>query len=113
MAFRDLIEAIMDLYALTDRRIAQELGDRIKALRLRKNITQQALADTTMLSLNTIKSLEFGKCKLSTLIAVLRELESLDHLNSFIPEVSISPVQLSKLRGKARERASGKRAKDK
>lgn len=103
----------MDLYAITDQRIEQDLGNRIKALRLRKNITQQALAETTMLSLNTIKSLESGKGKLSTLIAVLRELKSLEHLNSFIPEVSISPLQLSKLHGKERERASGKRVKNK
>jgi len=102
----------MDLYAATDKRIEEELGHRIKALRLRKNITQQALANTTMLSLNTIKSLESGKGKLSSLIAVLRQLNALDHLNNFIPEVSISPLQLLKLRGKKRERASGKRVKD-
>ena len=103
----------MNTHALTDKRIGKELGNRIKALRLRKNITQQALADTTMLSLNTIKSLEDGKGKLSTLIAVLRGLDALDHFNNFIPDVSISPLQLSKSHGKRRERASGKRVKDK
>lgn len=102
----------MNLYAATDKQIEKDLGNRIKALRLRKNIPQQDLAERTMLSLNTIKALESGRGKLSTLIAVLRELKALDHLNSFIPEVSISPLQLSKLRGKERERASGKRVKD-
>ena len=103
----------MDLYSLSDKGIEEELGGRIRALRLRKNITQKELAGATALSLNVIKSLESGRGKLSTLIAVLRELGALDHLNSFIPEPSISPIQLAKMQGKERERASGERLKDK
>ncbi|MBI3771504.1 MAG: helix-turn-helix domain-containing protein [Gammaproteobacteria bacterium] len=103
----------MDLYSLSDKGIEKELGRRIRALRLRKNVTQKELAETTALSLNVIKSLESGRGKLSTLIAVLRELGALDHLNSFIPEPSISPIQLAKMHGKGRERASGERFKDK
>jgi len=103
----------MDLYTLSDKGIEEEIGSRIRALRLRKNITQKELAEATALSLNVIKSLESGRGKLSTLIAVLRELGTLDHLDSFIPEPSISPIQLAKMQGKGRERASGKRLKDK
>jgi transcriptional regulator with XRE-family HTH domain len=103
----------MDLYTLSDRGIAQELGNRIKALRLRKNITQKQLAEAATLSLNAIKSLESGRGKLSTIIAVLRELGALEQLDSFIPETSISPMQLARMRGKVRERASGERRKEK
>ena len=103
----------MDLYSLSDKGIEKELGDRIRALRLRKNVTQKELAEATMLSLNVIKSLESGRGKLSSLVAVLRELGALDHLNSFIPESTISPIQLARMRGKGRERASGERLKDK
>ncbi len=103
----------MDLYSLSDRGIQAELGARIRALRLRKNVTQIALAEATTLSLNVIKSLESGRGKLSTLIAVLRELGALEQLNSFIPELSISPLQLARMQGRHRERASGKRLKDK
>ncbi len=103
----------MDFYSLSDKGVEEELGNRIKALRLRKNITQKELAEAATLSLNAIKSLESGRGKLSTLIAVLRELGALDHLNSFIPEPSISPIQLAKMQGKERERASGERLKDK
>ena len=103
----------MDFYSLSDKAVEDELGNRIKALRLRKNITQKELAEAATLSLNAIKSLESGRGKLSTLIAVLRELGALDHLNSFIPEPSISPIQLAKMQGKERERASGERLKDK
>lgn len=99
----------MDFYSLSDKAIEDELGGRIKALRLRKNITQKELAEATTLSLNSIKALESGRAKLSTIIAVLRELGALEQLNNFIPEPSISPLQLAKMQGKERERASGDR----
>ena len=101
----------MDFYTLSDKYIEKELGHRIKALRLGKNITQKELAEATTLSLNSIKSLESGRGKLSTLIAVLRELGALEHLDNFIPEISISPIQLAKMQGHVRKRASGERLK--
>jgi len=101
----------MDFYTHSDKYIAKELGHRIKTLRLRKNMTQKALADATTLSLNSIKSLESGRGKLATVIAVLRELEALDHLDNFIPEISISPMQLAQMQGRVRKRASGERSK--
>ena len=101
----------MDFYALSDKYIERELGNRLKSLRLQRNITQKDLAEATTLSLNSIKSLESGRGKLSTLIAVLRELGALDHLDSFIPEISISPMQLAKMQGRVRKRASGERPK--
>ena len=101
----------MDLYTLSDKAIAKELGQRLKTLRLQRDITQQQLAEATTLSLNTIKTLEAGRGKLASLIAVLRELEALDQLEHFIPKPSVSPLQLIRLQGKVRERASGTRRK--
>lgn len=101
----------MDFYSMTDKRIADELGGRFKSLRLRKNLTQQQLADASALSLNAIKALESGKGKISTIVAVLRELGALDELNSFIAEPGVSPLQLVKLQGKQRQRASHRRGK--
>jgi transcriptional regulator with XRE-family HTH domain len=103
----------MNIYTLSDKAIERELGHRIRALRLRKNVTQEELAGSVTLSLNAIKSLESGRGKLSTLIAVLRELGGLDQLDSFIPETLVSPLQLARMQGKRRERASGARAKKK
>lgn len=103
----------MDFYSLSDKSIEEELGRRLKALRLQKNVTQQELAEATTLSLNVIKSFESGRGKLSNLIAILRELGALDQLDTFIPESSISPLQLAKMQGKQRERASGVRIKNK
>lgn len=102
----------MDFFELSNNAIGKELGSRIKARRLEQNRTQEELAKATTLSLNVIKSLESGKGKLSTIIAVLRELKALDQLNNFIPEVRISPLQLARMQGKKRQRASGKRPKD-
>ena len=99
----------MDFYTLSDKAIEAELGNRLKALRLQKNITQKELADATTLSLNVIKALESGRGKLASIIAVLRELGALDHLDNLIPETTISPLQLAKMQGKVRERASGER----
>ena len=96
---------------MSDKAVAQEIGQRIRGLRLRKNISQKDLADATMLSLNSIKSLESGRGKLSSLIAVLRQLGALEQLDSLLPESYFSPMQLVKMQGKVRERASGERSK--
>jgi putative transcriptional regulator len=102
----------MSFYPMTDKGIGAEIGRRLRSLRLRRNLTQQQLAEAAALSLNTIKSLEAGKGKLSSLIAVLRELQALDELDNLIPDISISPLQLARQQGKKRQRASGKRGKE-
>ncbi len=99
----------MDFYSMTDQAIAAELGQRIRSLRLRRNVTQQQLATTTALSLNVIKSLEAGRGKLSSLIAVLRELGALQELDQCIPPPVVSPLQLARSQGRQRRRASGHR----
>ena len=96
----------MEFHSLSDKGIEQELGQRIKTLRLQKNKTQQWLATKTTLSLNSIKALESGRGKIATIIAVLRELDALEQLNNFIPEITISPLQLAKNQGKIRQRAT-------
>jgi transcriptional regulator with XRE-family HTH domain len=119
MAYITLIDdimAVMDYYASSDTVIIQELGDRIRQLRLRKNITQEALAERTLLAVGTIKSMESGKGKLLTLITILRELDALDQLDKFIPPVTISPIVMAAASTKAsntRQRATGTRRKDK
>jgi transcriptional regulator with XRE-family HTH domain len=100
----------MDFYSMADKGIEIELGNRLKSLRLRKNITQQELAEATTLSLNAVKALEKGRGKLSTLIAVLRELGALQELDNLIPAATVSPLQLAKMQGKKRRRASGSRS---
>lgn len=99
----------MDFYPLTDSAIEAEIGARLKALRLRRNTTQQDLADAAGLSVTAIKGLESGRGRLASLIAVLRALSALDQLDQFIAEITVSPLQLARRQGKQRERASGRR----
>ena len=96
----------MDYYIASDTAILKELGKRIRKLRLRRNITQEDLAERAVLAVGTVKSLEAGKAKLSTLVAVLRELGALDQLDQFIPPVTISPISMAEANKKpARRRA--------
>lgn len=100
----------MDYYAMTDIGVAKEIGNRVRELRLRKNLTQLQLANAICVSRPTIDQLEKGNAKISTLIAVLRELNQLDALDMFLPEIPISPMQLAQQQGKKRVRAAGKRS---
>jgi len=99
---------INDYYTVSDSAILKELGKRLRALRIRKDITQEELGQRVLLAVGTIKSLEAGKGKLSTLVAVLRELGALEQLDQFIPPISISPLGMAKDKGrltKERQRA--------
>ena len=101
----------MNTYSMTDAAICREIGARLRQLRLRRNITQQQLADAAAVSLNVIKRMENGQGKLASLVAVLRELDGLDNLEHFIPAPEISPLQLARQQGKQRQRATGKRGR--
>jgi len=86
----------MDYYALTDVAIAELIGQRLRALRLRKNRTQSQLAERAALSVGTLQALESGRGKIENLITVLRELNALDGLDAFLPELQESPLALAK-----------------
>lgn len=84
---------------------AAELGEQIRALRLRANLDQVSLAERAGIGLTAIKNLESGKgATLKTLIKTLRILERADWLATLAPPVSISPLQMLKARP-ARQRA--------
>jgi putative transcriptional regulator len=117
MAYIGNIMTISDYYSASDSLILEELGHRIRALRRRNNLTQIALAERTLMAVGTIKSLEAGKGKLSTLVAVLRELGALDQLDRFIPPITISPLKMAdastRLVRTARARATAGKDKNK
>jgi len=96
----------MTLNHLTPHAIASELGDRIKAARLNANLSQKALAKKAGISLKAVTNGEKGKSTLESLIAILIALEITEQLNFFIPKQEISPIQLMKLQGKERKRAT-------
>lgn len=104
----------MNLDNMSDNEIQVELGIRLKRERLNLNMSQEQLARASGLSRRTITNAEGGSgCTLLTLIAILRALGRLNSLQNFIPEPELSPIQVSKLKGKQRSRATGTRGRSK
>ena len=100
----------MSIYGMSDRAILIEIGRRLKRKRLEKNLSQQTLADLAGLNRTTVRYLEQGSpFGVLTLVQVLRALGALDELDSFLPDPGVSPLQLAKMKGKERRRASPQR----
>lgn len=92
---------------LSNSQIEQELGKRLKAHRLERNISQSEVSTRSGLSRRTITAIENGEgSTLGTLIAILRALDALDTLDSFLPDPGISPMAMLKLRDDTRKYAS-------
>lgn len=99
---------------LSDPNIVKELGNKLKQIRLKKNITQDELAKISGLNRATISQFENGRAAtLLTLVQVLRALNKLELLNIFSEETEISPLQMAKLKTQNRQRASNKKAAEK
>ena len=102
---------IMELYGLSDKAILKEMGHRLKRKRLELNLTQADLAKTAGLNRTTISEAERGiSFSVQTLIQILRALHALDQIDAFLPDPGLSPLQLAKLKGLERRRASGSAA---
>lgn len=100
----------MQLSQLSPAALAEELGQRLKQARLNANITQAELAKRAGVSRKIVLSAEKGQAQLENFAALLLALGLAEQLNNFMPKPQISPIQLQKLQGKKRERASGRRA---
>jgi len=86
-----------------------ELGRQLRSLRLRRNITQQQLAEQAGVALNAVKKLEAGTgSTLASMVKVVRTLERTDWLESLAPAVTISPLRMLKTKS-VRRRASRKK----
>lgn len=93
----------------TTEELEAQLGLQIRALRLRRNVDQQALAERAGVALSALKNVESGKgSTLKTLLKVLRALDRLDWIASLSPTISISPLQMLKQKA-PRQRASSRR----
>lgn len=97
----------MGFSSFTPHAIATELGERVKIARLNADLTQKELALKAGISIKAVTNSEKGKSTLESMVAILVALEMVEQLNSFIPKQNISPVQLAKLKGKQRKRATG------
>jgi putative transcriptional regulator len=97
---------IMKFGGMSPAAIAEELGNRLKQARLNANLAQAEVAARTGLNRRTILNAEKGKVQLENFIAILDSLDMTDQLNLFLPVQEISPIQLAKLKGQERQRAS-------
>jgi len=98
---------MIDAYGMSNMELIAEIGRRLRKKRLNKNLSQKKLATISGISRTTISDVENGKMyTVLTLIQMLRGLQSLDEFDAFIPDLGISPLQLSKFNGSARRRAS-------
>ena len=100
---------------LTDEGVLRELGSRLAAARLARNLTQAALAEEAGVSKRTLERLESGEvvARLSAFVRVIRALGLIDRLDALVPAPAPSPVEQLKLAGRQRKRASGPRAEGK
>ncbi len=97
----------MSLNNLSDEQVLLEITQRVKQRRLNLNITQEELSKRAGVHVQTVKNFESGRTTtLLTFIQILRAFGDLDSLDAFLPHPGISPIELLKLKGKERERAS-------
>ncbi len=81
-----------DIYTLSDAQIRKRIGERIKASRLKQNITQDSLAESSSISRSSVQKVEAGEIKsFDTFLRILRTLGMLDDISSLCEEVQLSP----------------------
>ena len=95
---------------LTDDAILAEVGRRLTAERLSRNLTQQALSIEAGVSKTTVERAESGRSvTLPNFLRILRALDLLDGLEQLLAPPIASPVDLVRREGRRRQRASGRR----
>ncbi|MBN1278696.1 MAG: helix-turn-helix transcriptional regulator [Chlorobium sp.] len=94
---------------LTDEEILGELGGRLAQRRLELQLSQEALAEQAGVSKRTVERVEAGTTtQISSIIRVMRVLGLLERLEALVPEAGPRPLELLKLKDKARKRARTK-----
>ncbi|MBK6743835.1 MAG: helix-turn-helix transcriptional regulator [Hydrogenophilales bacterium] len=71
------------------------LGERLKRLRLSRNLDQRTTAEKAGISEKALRNLEAGRgSTVETLLRVLKALDHLQGLDMLAPEVSVNPLEL-------------------
>lgn len=102
-----------DIYTLSDTQLSKRIGEKLKAIRLKRNITQQSLAEASSISLSSVKKVENGAIgSFDTLLRILRTLGMLDSISTLFEEEQLSPSEyyqmVNKAKKQTRKRAVGK-----
>ncbi len=97
---------------LNDEVILKEIGRRLARRRMDLGCTQADLAEQSGIAKRTVERIEAGcSTQMSNMIRVLRVLGWLEGMDRLFPETGPSPMDLLKLKGKERQRATGRRAR--
>jgi transcriptional regulator with XRE-family HTH domain len=90
----------------TDRELLASIGQRLRALRKARGVTQEQAAERAGLARSTVSEAERGdNTTMLTVIRLLRVYGRLGALESFIPEPELSPM--ARLRERQRKKGEG------
>ena len=94
-------------YSMSDIAVLKEIGAQIRQMRLNRNVSQAKLGAISGLSRKAISDIERnGRCSMMSIVQILRALEKLELLNIFSTEFLVSPIQIAKMYGRQRKKAS-------
>lgn len=109
-----LLNAIImgEIYTLSDAQIQKRIGEKIKATRLKQNITQDSLAESSSISRSSVQKVEAGEIKsFDTFLRILRTLGMLNEISRLCDEEQLSPSEYYNMVNSAkkdrRKRAKG------
>lgn len=92
---------------MSDEAVLEEFGDRLSRARIDRDLTQAELAHEAGVSKRTVERIENGhSAQMSSVIRVLRALDMLENLDALVPEPGPRPVELLRMKGSERRRAS-------
>lgn len=92
------------------RTIVAELGQRLRAARLERNLSQTKVAENAGIGRVTLQRMEAGESpSLVNFVRVLSALGELDALHRLLPETAASPIDEVERRGRQRQRAGSTR----
>jgi len=87
----------MDLSYKTPEELQIVMGERLRSLRLSRNLTQRELADKAGLSLRALHNLEAGAgSTIESLVRVLKALNTANAIELLAPQSQVSPLMLLK-----------------
>jgi transcriptional regulator with XRE-family HTH domain len=84
-----------DIAFQTPKELQIALGERVRRLRLSRNIDQRATADKAGISEKALRNLEAGHgSTVETLLRTLKALDALQGIESLAPEVTVDPLAI-------------------
>ena len=96
---------------MSDQAVLQEIGRRLALRRVQLELTQAALAEQAGIAKRTVERIEAGhSTQTANLIRIFRVLGLIAGLAVLIPEEGPRPLDLLKLKGKQRQRASTRKS---